>query len=106
MSDNRAAIDYRRTACLDDGWHAAVCVNPDGSTSLWLISPDPAAFGAPVCIDAPHERLGGLPVDYRRRINQCQAMTYKGRGRCSRAIPVGAELCPIHERMAQHRNVS
>ncbi|MEI2810826.1 MAG: hypothetical protein V9F00_11680 [Nocardioides sp.] len=58
--------DYSQTSLtleaveLDNGWDMAETVNPDGTVSLWLLSPggDTAPAGC-ACQDcAPHERLG------------------------------------------------
>lgn len=55
--DNSATIDLARTVNLGE-WHAAVCVNPDGEESLWLLAATPGnrhGCACPLC--APHDQL-------------------------------------------------
>lgn len=60
MTDDASTteIDLARTAPLGT-WRVAVCVEPNGVESYWMISPDPQ--GAPGCACpacAPHEQVG------------------------------------------------
>jgi hypothetical protein len=51
-------IDTTRTAVLDTGWRAALCVAADGTESLWVLAPNlnaPAGCACDLC--APHDQL-------------------------------------------------
>jgi hypothetical protein len=53
--------DPRRTVGLGNGWAACVAVAPDGTESLWLVSPTPQApqgCACPKC--APHDQHGAV----------------------------------------------
>lgn len=57
-TENTAEIDPARSVRLGDHWHAAVCVNPDGEESLWLLAPHPGNRHGCACAHcAPHDQL-------------------------------------------------
>ena len=58
-NDNTAAVDLNRLAHLGGDWYAAVCVDPDGEESLWLVAPTPGDVHGCACADcAPHDQGG------------------------------------------------
>ena len=58
MHDNQAHQDPRRTIGLPGTpWRATVAIGPDGTETLWLVSPDPGQKPGCACATcAPHEQ--------------------------------------------------
>jgi hypothetical protein len=73
MSDTRKGQDVERPIPvsvfdLTDHYGFAECVEPDGTTSLWLLS-DIAEQDARGFVELPeHEDEGRLPAAFRRRL--------------------------------------
>ena len=66
---------------LDDDHNAVVCIDPDGTTSVWLFSPDPDAGDQPAPPTPAPEELGQLPAEFRDRLRgivRCGAPTRDG----------------------------
>jgi hypothetical protein len=92
--DRDALVDPARFACLGNGYHAAVLIEPDGGTALWVLSPDRTDHGEGHQVPA-HERLGRLPAHVRARLNPCQATTKAGT-QCTRPVEPPEPYCPQH----------
>lgn len=87
-------------ACLGNGWHAVVAVDHDGHAWPWLLDVadlDGDGNGCRAACCAPHEQLGRLPVDVRRRINRCSATNSTSRSRCRNPAPAGHDYCHVHQ---------
>ncbi len=56
--DNTAALDAARTINLPGTpWRAGVAIGPDGTETLWLVSPDPGQDPGCACTRcAPHDQ--------------------------------------------------
>lgn len=110
LDDELRAADRRERFALPydvlplaDGYAAAWCVDPDGSTSLWVISPhgaDPGRHSERGCSCrscAPHERLGALPDEYRPRGGfRCTAIAATTGRRCRNGSRTPDGLCRVH----------
>lgn len=78
--------DPLRSVRLDNGFHATVCVTPDGDTVLWLLAHDGQfdhadEFGC-ACLDcAPHERPGVQLPDRMRAVLERPVQSRCGRRR-------------------------
>jgi hypothetical protein len=99
-----ALVDWSTGGCLGTGWHAAMAVDPDGTTWPWLVNPDPAAYGdAATPTSFPdHELLGPLPwrVRYRLSRHRCGHPCKDGHP-CRREVQARGRLCPQHLTPAQ-----
>jgi hypothetical protein len=102
-----AWIDYERTCCLCDTGHtyaAAVVVTEDGTEDFLLI--EHAAVNKRGynrdCLDAPHEQVGPLPIEFVRRItiSRCRHLCgrpTKATGRpCRIEVTRPGEPCGLH----------
>jgi len=81
--------------CFDQA-HIVWAIRPDGEAWPWLLrrtDVDPQGCCCRAC--APHEQLGRLPTNVRRRVNQCQAITSSGR-RCRNAVDPPGQHCGQH----------
>lgn len=85
---------------IGDDYALAECVGPDGTTWPWILHRDDQAAAG---YNAPHEDLGPLPYEYRRRLAwdkpRCTATKANG-CRCTAAPAPGGELCRTHAKMA------
>jgi hypothetical protein len=103
MTTPGALPDWSTVACLGGGWHAAMAVEPDGTSWPWLISPEPDADSTPVAFPE-HERLGPLPwiVRYRLTRHLCGHPCKDGHP-CRREVHARGRLCPQHLAAPQAR---
>jgi hypothetical protein len=66
--DLTATVDTARTVSLDTAWAVAVCIDPDGEETFWVLSPNLDAEAGCACARcAPHEqaepfRIGTQPT--------------------------------------------
>jgi hypothetical protein len=82
---------------LDDGWRLAWCIEEDGSTSAWLLSPDEVGELGCRCSDCcGHEQLGPLPRALKLSVGlRCEV--YRSNGlRCMNVVRPGQQLCAHH----------
>ena len=57
IEPERAAVDVARTVALGEAWAVAVCIDPRGQETYWLLSPDQDAEAGCACHQcAPHEQ--------------------------------------------------
>jgi hypothetical protein len=111
VTDDKAnLLDDLRTACLCDvggpGLLAATAIGADGSEHYLLALVD--AIGDenvrydPTTPQAPHERLGALPLEYLRRLtiaartHRCDRPTCKGRP-CRLRVDRAGAACEFHD---------
>jgi hypothetical protein len=112
MTD-RPMIDWADSLPLADGDALAACVEPDGSTSLWVVRPLCATHEGDVVhgslSDADHERLGRLPSPIQQRLDhalrpRCGEPTADGRP-CRQHVGSAGAACHWH-REALSREVA
>jgi hypothetical protein len=101
---SRSLVDWSTVACLGTGWHAAMCVNPGGSTWPWLLCPDPGADAATTGATPQHEELGPLPAVVRYRLTRhlCGHPCKDGHP-CRREVQARGRPCPQHLAEAHER---
>src|SRR5688500_17927413 len=93
-----ALADPRTRLRLEDGWHAAMSVDPRGNAWPWLIAPEDSDDTG--WIEWPsHELTGPLPAAWLSWAWRCNALTRAGTacrnrgshgGRCARHADSGA----------------
>jgi len=92
---------------LGNGYGLGVAIDPDGSTSYWLLGRDPEAeddqgCGCAGC--APHEQLGPLSYKLREQINpapRCAGFATSANRRCRRVVEHEGDLCDTHTERSQ-----
>ena len=103
-ADHGSLVDKSTVACLGGGWHAAMAVNPDGTTWPWLVSPEDDADAATTWPTPAHEQLGPLPwaIRYRLTRHLCGHPCKDGHP-CRREVNARGRLCPQHLATPQGR---
>lgn len=80
-----------------DGPALSECVDKNGHTTYWVLSPDPEASAGCSCRnEAPHEQGGALPTAWKRRLGlECGAVTRNGTP-CKTLVSSFGERCNWH----------
>lgn len=84
------------TFLLEGGWTASECIQSDGTTALWLLSPHGGQVGCDCPDCAPHEQTGPLPRPWKLRAGLgCAGRTRSGQP-CANPVRHQGDLCPAH----------
>lgn len=84
-------------APLADGWEISECVDADGTMTFWILSPeDSHDHGNASKMSAPHEQVGALPREWKRRLGlTCGAKTRSGAS-CKTVVRTYGLHCSQH----------
>ncbi|MFC9838959.1 hypothetical protein ACFVKB_34905 [Rhodococcus sp. NPDC127530] len=99
--DSQSIPDWSRSTPLDDfglaGYHAAICVNEDGSTAPWLVAATNEGPHGCACKDcAPHEQHTRIPQPMREALHMtCGRPRADGRP-CRSAVRSPGLACHQH----------